>query len=225
MAESELNLALEWAAAEGWNPGLHDAECFYAADPGGFFLGEFAGSEPIGCVSAVAYDKHYGFLGFYIVKPQYRGRGFGLRLWDAAIAYLGGRNVGLDGVVAQQRNYRKSGFKLAYRNIRHQGEGGEAEPSGLLDLSSLAFDEIARYDGTVFPAARPSFLRRWVRQPQGAAFGVQGKQRLSSSVKGLRRLRLAATMNAPLLFKGGNRRAPCPLSESCTRGTPFTRTR
>ena len=86
MAESELNLALEWAAAEGWNPGLHDAECFYAADPEGFFLGEFADGEPIGCVSAVAYDKHYGFLGFYIVKPQYRGRGFGLQLWDAAMA-------------------------------------------------------------------------------------------------------------------------------------------
>ena len=178
MAESELNLALEWAAAEGWNPGLHDGECFYDADPEGFFLGEFAGGEPIGCVSAVAYDKHYGFLGFYIVKPQYRGRGFGLQLWDAAMAYLGGRNVGLDGVVAQQGNYRKSGFKLACRNIRHQGEGGGAEPSGLLDLSSVTFDEIARYDGTVFPSARPGFLRRWIRQPQGAAFGVQGKQRL-----------------------------------------------
>ena len=110
MAENELDLALEWAAAEGWNPGLHDAECFYAADPGGFFLGEFAGGEPIGCVSAVAYDEHYGFLGFYIVKPQYRGRGFGLQLWDAAMAYMEGRNVGLDGVVAQQENYRKSGF-------------------------------------------------------------------------------------------------------------------
>ena len=45
MAESELNLALEWAAAEGWNPGLYDAECFYAADPEGFFLGEFAGGK------------------------------------------------------------------------------------------------------------------------------------------------------------------------------------
>jgi len=177
MAESELNLALEWAAAEGWNPGPHDGECFYAADPEGFFLGEFAGGEPIGCVSAVAYDKHYGFLGFYIVKPQYRGRvlacSSGMPRWP-----IGGRNVGLDGVVAQQGNYRKSGFKLACRNIRHQGEGGGAEPSGLLDLSSVTFDEIARYDGTVFPAARPGFLRRWIRQPQGAAFGVQGKQGL-----------------------------------------------
>ena len=89
------------------------------------------------------------------------------------MAYMDGRNVGLDGVVAQQGNYRKSGFKLAYRNIRHQGEGGGAEPRGLIDLSSVAFDEIARYDGTVFPAARPGFLRRWIRQPQGAAFDLR----------------------------------------------------
>ncbi|MGO9236597.1 MAG: GNAT family N-acetyltransferase [Methylocella sp.] len=89
MAESELNLALDWAAAEGWNPGLHDAECFYAADPGGFFLGEFADGEPLGCVSAIAYDKHYGFLGFYMVKPQYRGRGFGLQLWDCRDGLFG----------------------------------------------------------------------------------------------------------------------------------------
>jgi ribosomal protein S18 acetylase RimI-like enzyme len=177
MTENELNLALEWAAAEGWNPGLYDAECFYAADPKGFFLGELAG-EPIGCISAVAYDEHYGFVGLYILKPQYRRRGFGLQLWDAAIAYLGGRNVGLDGVIAQQGNYRKSGFKLAYRNVRHQGEGGGAEPSGLLDLSPVAFDEIVRYDETVFPTARPSFLRCWIRQLQAAAFGIIGEQRL-----------------------------------------------
>ena len=36
MTETDLGLALDWAAAEGWNPGLHDAHCFYAADPEGF---------------------------------------------------------------------------------------------------------------------------------------------------------------------------------------------
>jgi Acetyltransferase (GNAT) domain len=86
--------------------------------------------------------------------------------------------LGLDGVIAQQANYRKSGFNLAYRNIRHQGEGGGAEPSGLLDLSTVTFDQIVRYDETVFPTARPSFLRCWIRQLQGAAFGIIGEQRL-----------------------------------------------
>ena len=28
MTRAELELALEWAAEEGWNPGLHDAAAF-----------------------------------------------------------------------------------------------------------------------------------------------------------------------------------------------------
>jgi hypothetical protein len=54
MQREELAFAIELAAAEGWNPGLHDAQCFYAADPGGFLIGELAG-EPVGCISAVSY--------------------------------------------------------------------------------------------------------------------------------------------------------------------------
>ena len=39
MSRQELDLAVDWAAAEGWNPGLHDANCFYAIDPNGFLIG------------------------------------------------------------------------------------------------------------------------------------------------------------------------------------------
>lgn len=177
MTEDELGLALDWAAEEGWNPGLFDGGCFAAADPDGFFLGVLGG-EPIGCVSAVAYDDRLGFLGLYLVKARYRGQGFGLTLWRAAMEHLGGRNVGLDGVLAQQDNYRRSGFKLAYRNIRHEGVGAGAEPGGLTALSDVAFDEIARYDETAFPALRVKFLSRWIRQPEGAALGVVGARGL-----------------------------------------------
>lgn len=46
MIREQLDLAIDWAAAEGWNPGLHDAESFYVADPEGFFMG-FLNDEPI----------------------------------------------------------------------------------------------------------------------------------------------------------------------------------
>jgi hypothetical protein len=38
MSRAELDLAVEWATAEGWNPGLQDATAFHAADPGAFLV-------------------------------------------------------------------------------------------------------------------------------------------------------------------------------------------
>jgi ribosomal protein S18 acetylase RimI-like enzyme len=177
MTEADLALALEWAAAEGWNPGLHDAHCFYAADSQGFFVGERDG-VPIGCVSAVRYGSGFGFLGLYIVKAEHRGQGFGLELWRAALDHLGGRVIGLDGVVAQQENYRKSGFRLAFRNIRQRGRGGGVAPPGLTDLAAVPIAEILRYDETAFPAPRAEFLKSWIGQPQAVALGVVDGRRL-----------------------------------------------
>ena len=177
MTEADLALALEWAAAEGWNPGLHDARSFYAADPQGFLLGELDGA-PAGSVSAVRYGADFGFLGLYIVRPEFRGRGFGLKLWRAALDYLGDRIVGLDGVVAQQDNYRRSGFALAFRNIRQRGEGGGAAPPGLVDLATVPIDEVARYDRTAFPATRDAFLTSWIGQSQAHALGVRDGEAL-----------------------------------------------
>jgi ribosomal protein S18 acetylase RimI-like enzyme len=177
MSEADLALALEWAAAEGWNPGLHDAHCFYSADPQGFFVGERDGL-PIGCVSAVRYGSGFGFLGLYIVKAEHRGQGFGLALWRAALDHLGDRVIGLDGVVAQQENYRRSGFRLAFRNIRQKGRGGGEAPPGLTELAAVPIGEILRYDETAFRAPRAEFLKSWISQPGAVALGVVHGRRL-----------------------------------------------
>jgi ribosomal protein S18 acetylase RimI-like enzyme len=215
MTEGDLALALEWAAEEGWNPGLHDACSFYAADPDGFLLGEFDG-RPAGSVSAVRYGPSFGFLGLYIVKAEHRGRGFGLELWRAALDRLGDRVVGLDGVAAQQDNYRKSGFKLAFRNIRQRGEGGGGAQPGLIDLATVPIEEIVRYDGTAFPAPRRAFLAAWIGQPQTFALGAMD----GGSLKGYGVLRACRegfkigplfaddAETAELLFQGLIARAP-----------------
>lgn len=172
MTRPELDLAVEWAAAEGWNPGLHDADSFYAADPTGFLIG-LLNDEPIAVISVVKYGGGFGFLGFYIVKPQYRGQGYGLKIWNAGMQSLQGRCVGLDGVVAQQENYKRSGFQLAYSNQRYEGAGG-GEPVNdpqIVSLASLPFDTIAAYDAPFYPDERTTFLRHWLTQPQSTALG------------------------------------------------------
>jgi ribosomal protein S18 acetylase RimI-like enzyme len=178
MTPSEVELSLEWAASEGWNPGKHDARCFRAADPHGFFIGTLRG-EPIGCISAVAYDERFGFIGLYLVKPQFRGMGFGMRIWQHGMAYLGNRNVGLDGVVAQQANYRKSGFQLAFRNIRFQGVVEGVVSARVSSVSELSFDQLIDYDRRFFAARRASFLKEWVNQADSVALAVVHNARIT----------------------------------------------
>jgi hypothetical protein len=120
MSAEDMALAVDWAAAEGWNPGLDDAAAFHAADPEGHFLTRIDG-RPVACISAVRYGPDYGFVGFYICLPEFRGRGLGMTTWNAALASVGDRALGLDGVVDQQANYAKSGFVLKHRNIRYGG--------------------------------------------------------------------------------------------------------
>lgn len=166
MRPDEISIAVNWAAAEGWNPGLVDDACFAATDPKGFFIGEIDG-VPAATVSCVNYGVDFAFLGFYMVREDLRGRGYGLRIWNAAIAHAGPRVIGLDGVVAQQQNYQKSGFELAYENIRYGGTARalDANPAGVIALSEIPLATVAAYDATVFPAARPAFLRAWINSP------------------------------------------------------------
>lgn len=168
----ELEIAIEWAAAEGWNPGLYDADAFYATDPQGFLMG-FLDDEPISSISAVSYGDAFGFIGFYIVKPEQRGKGYGYQIWKAAMKYLDTQTIGLDGVLTQQPTYKLSGFTLAYRNIRYEGKGSDPvkAPKEVVPLSTLPFDTLLAYDSTIFPTSRPQFLKQWVKQPKSVAIG------------------------------------------------------
>lgn len=161
---SDLDRALVWAREEGWNPGLHDLDSFYAADPQGFFVCEAEG-ECVGSISAVAYDETYGFMGFYIVRTPFRGKGYGMALWNAALRYLGNRCIGADGVPAMLSKYETQGFRIAYRNIRFGGAGGGKTVDGFAGLDAVSFDALNAYDAKHVPVPRREFLRHWVRQP------------------------------------------------------------
>ncbi len=180
MTREDIDIAIELAATEGWNPGLHDTDSFYGADPNGFFIGEL-NNEPIATISAVKYGDTFGFIGFYIVKPEYRGKGYGIQIWNAAMEYLKGRNVGLDGVVDQQENYKKSGFKLAYRNVRYEGVSGEQPPCDFetVKLSSLPFETVDSYDRLLFPANRSTFIKSWINQSGSNALGIMQEGKLA----------------------------------------------
>lgn len=120
MTLDDLQTVLGWAAQEGWNPGLEDAEAFYAADPAGFLVKDLDGG-PVAAISVVNHDPSFAFLGLYLCKPQYRGQGHGIAVWRAGLEHAGSRRIGLDGVPDQQANYARSGFAKFGRTIRFEG--------------------------------------------------------------------------------------------------------
>jgi ribosomal protein S18 acetylase RimI-like enzyme len=172
MSRSELAIALSWANDEGWNPGQTDLEPFFEADNGGFFMG-FLDGNPISCISAVKYSTDFAFIGFYIVKAEFRGMGYGLKTWDHAMQRVATCNLGLDAVPEQVEKYKASGFCAAHRTYRFRGvfpsSSVDDQSHEIQDLGPEDFESLLRYDRTAFPADRPAFLRAWIRQPATSA--------------------------------------------------------
>ncbi|MCX5409099.1 GNAT family N-acetyltransferase [Streptomyces sp. NBC_00335] len=176
---ADMALLRDWADEEGWNPGDSDRFAFSVADPGGFLVGRLHG-EPVACISAVRYGDGFGFIGFYIARPDVRGQGYGIRLWRAGMERLHGRLVGLDGVVEQQDNYRKSGFRSAWNNVRHEGaplatgQPPRETATGvrIVDAATVPFGQLAAYDRRFFPEPRDAFLAAWVGLPGRTALAA-----------------------------------------------------
>ena len=175
MKQEQVSFAIKLAANEGWNPGLHDADAFYNTNPNGFLVGILDG-RPIGCIVAASYKASsgalpFGFIGCYIVVPEYRGLGYGIQLWRQAIETLSNHTIGLDGVVEQQANYRKSGFKFAYRNIRFMSVAQpiSSNTTDVVPIQSVPFATLCLYDQTYFPGQRREFLRGWTNMPDSQA--------------------------------------------------------
>lgn len=165
LGPAHVEQAVEMAAAEGWNPGLSDAAVFHAADPTAF-TGAFEGEQLVACISIARYGEECGFLGFYLCATDRRGQGIGMSLWNAALEAAGPIAIALDGVVAQQENYARSGFEYQYTTIRH---GGLALPLADTDwvqpLEICDPDALAAFDTAVFGMARPRYLAAWLGQP------------------------------------------------------------
>ncbi len=181
MIRAEVDDLVGWAASEGWNPGLYDAEIFLANDPDAFIAADLGGVL-IGGGAITSYQGEFGFMGFFIVRPEYRGKGFGDELWHARKERLlfrlrPGASIGMDGVFAMQPYYAREGFVFAHRDIRFRAEIPKQLPDPMNDaeeivpLARVPFEQVLEYDRTCFPAPRPVFLARWIAQPEALSLG------------------------------------------------------
>jgi len=182
LEQAELRTVLDWAADEGWNPGLHDADAFFAADPDGFLGLDVDGLLTV-TVSIARYDGSFAFAGCYICRPDHRGHGFALHLAETALARCDATTIGLDGVLEQEQNYTRLGFVTAHHSIRFGGAphdlappDRELRPLGASDVGALV--EFER-DSSVFPAPRRAFLEAWITAPGSHALAMYDGDRLA----------------------------------------------
>ena len=189
-----LKILLKWAEKEGWNPGTYDADVYWATDSEGYY-GYYYKGDLIAGGSIVSYNKEFGFMGFFIVKPEYRSCGIGRKLWyqrrDALLLRLNkGASIGMDGVVSMQPFYQKGGFEIAFRDIRYEKKGvpfridGNIHPIEEDDISS-----ILAYDKQCFGFSRPQFMVPWLKLPGNKTF----KYVENDQVKGFSIVRKANT--------------------------------
>jgi GNAT superfamily N-acetyltransferase len=171
----QVTLLVKWAEKEGWNPGRNDAHVFWNTDPDGFY-GYFYQDELVAGGSIVSYDGVFGFMGFFMVKEEYRALGIGSKLWyqrrDTLLARLNnGASIGMDGVVAMQPFYKKGGFEIAFRDERHERVGAPYEiDSRITNIQTGDLPEILAYDVQCFGFKRGNFLQAWIQQYNAQAF-------------------------------------------------------
>jgi ribosomal protein S18 acetylase RimI-like enzyme len=176
MTRAEADQLGDWAAAEGWNPGLADIAVAWDSDPGAFIAlrqeGVLAGGATI-----IAYEGAAGFLGLYIMRADLRRQGLGRIFWREllrrhAARLKPGAPIGLDGVFDMAPFYAADGFKLLYRDLRYEGRAaGTADPDAVA-LAAIDWTRLAAYDAAVSGIGRAGFMRRWLTVPGGTGFAL-----------------------------------------------------
>lgn len=171
----DLKTLVAWAEDEGWNPGPYDADVFFATDPEGFY-GYYHNGELVAGGAIVSYNGQFGFMGLFIVKPEYRSAGIGRQLWyqrrDTLLSRLNeGAAIGMDGVIDMQPFYAKGGFNIAFRDERYVRTGAACEAhKNISPVSEDDIDAVLAYDALGFGFARPQFMQPWLFLPGNKTF-------------------------------------------------------
>lgn len=179
MQDHEAELLNEWAKIEGWNPGLSDQKVARDYDPEAFIaLRKY--DEFIGGGSIISYGGLYGFMGLFIMRQDYRGKGLGAKLWqyrrDRLLSRLQPKAaIGMDGVFNMAPFYARGGFSLSHRDLRYEGiaKGSKgSKASNATALTNIDFETLVAYDNKHFPVQRSQFIGAWVNQKGVIGYAV-----------------------------------------------------
>ena len=164
---------------EGWGPGLQDAECFMACDPTAGFVGELNG-KPICSATMAKYGDSYAFGGCYTVSEEFRGKGYGQKIYDACKASVKhfphcALISGLEREEINKRNGFRSLFYGAFFVFNIPTAIGcfsgtlERSPVKIKRIEEVNMQALFMYDTAVFGFERHAFLSKWLRMASSHA--------------------------------------------------------
>jgi Acetyltransferase (GNAT) domain len=112
-----------------------------------------------GCIVPSAYDNGTGWIGFFCVNEPYRGKGWGARLFSAALKHFektGTTFVGLDAVQEQVNTYARRGFvdkgrirlmqRPSLKDLPLDQKSLELHGANLVPLSSVKKEVLVKSD-------------------------------------------------------------------------------
>lgn len=144
--------------------------------PGSFWAGVL-NDEIIASIAATPYSEKLGYLSFYLVKPEFRQKGYGLPLWNKALQQLESRNIILDAMPSQIGIYQQLGFKTQYSFCSYHYDSGvmkmPSQESLILIESGEILEKVLIYDQSFFPADRRKYMRYWLSQTNAVGFAWQ----------------------------------------------------
>lgn len=176
MTRDEAARLIDWAAAEGWNPGLGDLDAAWAYDPEAF-IALRRGTGLAGGGAILRYGVAAGFMGLFILHPDYRRQGLGRILWHERLRRLRARltpdaPIGMDGVFDMVPFYAAGGFRLLHRDLRYEGLAAGQPDRQAVALEGIDFAALEAFDARIFQVPRGAFLRRWLAQPGGIGLAL-----------------------------------------------------
>ena len=193
LTAADLEGALTLSSTAGWNQRLDDWRMLHAIAPAGSFAA-LSGNRIVGTSIGIDYGG-FGWIAMMLVEPEWRGRGLGRRLLEAATAAIPpDRPIRLDATPMGRPLYESYGFEdedVLSRYVAKRDRPrsiAPAESHRVRPIAGADIPAVARQDAVVFGGDRRAVLEwafesapqyaRIARSPEGPAqycFGRHGR--------------------------------------------------
>src|SRR5882762_2477244 len=157
----DIDAAIALTNLENWGYTRADFLRLLTLSPEGCFVAE-TNDRVVGVLTTTTYDG-LAFLGAVIVSPDFRGKGVGRAMMEAALDHLrakGVRTVRLNAYLNAIPFYEKLGFRREYEVIRWHGEAFTGRMQGVRPIRFDDLESLAQFDERYFGANRRDLLER-----------------------------------------------------------------